>query len=50
MFIENPTDAKNLLSLLNEHSSIINVYYTKSNTHVCKNSPLVLMVNVDRKY
>lgn len=50
MFIENPKEAKELLILLNRYPSIINTYYTKPNAHACKNSPLLLMVNVNDNY
>ena len=50
MFIENSHEAKKFLSLLDDNSSIINVYYTKPNTHPSKNTPLVLMAQIDQKY
>ena len=50
MFIENPNDAKKLISLLNNQTSIVNLYYTKPNIHSGKNIPLVMMVFVNQTY
>tara|TARA_B100002019_G_scaffold60227_1_gene51608 strand:- start:1184 stop:2470 length:1287 start_codon:yes stop_codon:yes gene_type:complete len=50
MFIENPNDAKKLISLLNDQTSIVNLYYTKPNIHSGKNIPLVMMIFVNQTY
>ena len=43
-------DAKKLISLLNNQTSIVNLYYTKPNIHSGKNIPLVMMVFVNQTY
>jgi len=50
MFIESPNEAKELLSLLDCNSSILNLYYTYPNLHSHKNKPLALFVNVKKKF
>lgn len=49
MFIENSSDAKKLINLLDIHDSIINVYYTSTHLHPSNNTLLAVFVQVQNK-
>ena len=49
MFIETASEAKYLLDLLEQHPSIIHVYYQYPDTHPTENKPIALFVNVLKK-